>query len=524
MADRPSAGLVLLAAAALLFLCSWYSSDTMEGEWKLVDRPNIIFILSDDHAYQAIGAYGNRIAKTPNIDRIAKEGAIFQNMLITNSICGPSRATLLTGKYSHLNGYKTNSTRTPFDISQQIFPRILQGAGYQTAWIGKWHLETLPEGFDYWQVPPGQGFYYNPDFINKSKDTVHYEGYITDVITKFSLDWMNGLDKNKPFMLVIGEKATHRNWVPDLQDLGAYDAIDFPFPETFYDDYKTRTAAGKQDMNIEKTMKPDHDLKVHANYNEEELNRFTPAQKKVFQQYYDGKITAEFDKNAYAGDALVRWKFQRYMKDYLSVANSLDRNIGEILAYLDKTGLAKNTIIMYGSDQGFYTGEHGWFDKRFMYEQSLKTPFVMRYPGVVKGGIVVNQLVMNVDWAPTILDMAGVKVPSDMQGVSFLPVVSKGGKQKPWRKEAYYHYYEYPSPHRVQPHFGIRTSRYKLIRFYGPSDFWELFDLEKDPNELSNLYEDKAYLKIREDLKKKLHTVVLQYQDKEAAEILVKER
>ncbi|GLU51378.1 sulfatase family protein [Dyadobacter frigoris] len=481
-------------------------------------RPNIIFILSDDHAYQAIGAYGNKLARTPNIDRIGKEGALFQNMMVTNAICGPSRATLLTGKYSHMNGYKTNG-KIPFNTSQQMFPKLLQQNGYQTAWIGKLHLETVPGGFDYVQIPPGQGDYYNPDFINSKGDTVHYEGYLTDLVTTFSLDWLSKRDQSKPFMMVVGEKATHRNWMPDLQDLGAYDDVEFPIPTTFYDDYKTRVAAGNQDMNIAKTMKTGHDFKIHADYNDQEYNRFTPPQRKIFEQYYD-KITAEFDAKALKEDELLRWKFQRYMKDYLSTANSMDRNIGKILDYLDKTGLAKNTVVIYTSDQGFYTGEHGWFDKRFMYEQSLKTPFLMRYPGVTKPGSKINQLAVNIDWAPSILDIAGVKIPANMQGMSILPILKQDAKPDNWRSETYYHYYEYPSPHKVQPHFGTRTSRYKLIRFYGPTDFWELFDLQKDPDELTNVFENKNYKQIVKDMKIKLKRLINQYQDDEALSIL----
>lgn len=485
-------------------------------------RPNIIFILSDDHAYQAIGAYGNKLAKTSNIDRIAKEGALFQNMMVTNAICGPSRATLLTGKYSHKNGYKTNG-KIPFNTNQQMFPALLQQNGYQTGWIGKLHLETVPGGFDYVQIPPGQGDYYNPDFINLKGDTVHYEGYLTDLVTTFSLDWLSKRDQSKPFMMVVGEKATHRNWMPDLQDLGSYDDVEFPLPKTFYDDYKTRIAAGNQDMNIEKMMRPGHDFKIHADYRDQEYNRFTPAQRKVFERYYD-KMTAEFEAKNLKGDALLRWKFQRYMKDYLSTANSMDRNIGKILDYLDKTGLAKNTVVIYTSDQGFYMGEHGWFDKRFMYEQSLKTPFLIRYPGFIKPGSKVNQLAVNVDWAPSILDIAGIKIPSNMQGMSILPIVKEGKKIEKWRTETYYHYYEYPSPHKVQPHFGTRTSRYKLIRFYGPTDFWELFDLQKDPEELTNIYESKNYRQIVKDMKIKLKRLINQYKDEEALSILLKEK
>ena len=481
-------------------------------------RPNILFIFSDDHAYQAISAYGSKLAQTPNIDRIANEGALLQNCLVTNSICGPSRATLLTGKYSHQNGYKLNEKK--FDISQEIFPRLLQQGGYQTAWIGKWHLGSLPQGFDYWNILPGQGHYYNPDFINQLNDTVKASGYVTNIITRFSLDWLSQRDTSKPFCLVIGEKATHREWLPDLPDLGAFDDKVFPLPPDFYDDYAGRIAAQQQDMTIGKTMRLREDLKVHADYTKDAVyKRLSPEQKQVFAGYYEDKISREFDTHHYTGRELVKWKYQRYLKDYLSTAKSLDRNIGELLDYLDRTGLAHNTIVIYASDQGFYLGEHGWFDKRFMYEESMRTPFVIRYPGVIEPGTKLSQLVLNVDWAPTLLNFAGVPVPADMQGSSFLPLLQRQPHTS-WRQEAYYHYYEFPQPHHVFPHFGIRTQQYKLIRFYGGADSWELFDLHKDPHELHNIYHAKAAQPTVRTLRKKLAALIAQYHDDEAAIIL----
>lgn len=483
-------------------------------------RPNIIFIFSDDHAYQSIGAYGNKYAKTPNIDRLAREGALLTNNLVTNSICGPSRATLLTGKFSHMNGYKNNDN-TRFDTNQTLFSEELRKNGYQTAWVGKMHLNSLPAGFDYWNILPGQGHYYNPDFISQPNDTTRYTGYVSDFITKFSTDFIEKRDKAKPFFLIVGHKATHREWQPDLQDLGAYDNIDFPIPATFYDDYKGREAALKQDMSIDKTMRLKMDLKVGIDYEKDGLyKRLNPDQRKVFKAYYD-KITKEFEDKKLTGKALAEWKYQRYIKDYLSTANSLDRNIGKLLDYLDKTGLAKNTVVIYASDQGFYMGEHGWFDKRFIYEESLKTPFVIRYPGVVKPGSKVNQLVMNIDWAPTVLNIAGAKIPSDIQGKSFLPLLSAAQTAKvPWRKEAYYHYYEFPEPHHVHPHFGVRTDRYKLAYFYNGISSWELYDLQKDPTEVSNIYGKQENATITADLKKKLKALMVEYKDTEALKIL----
>jgi arylsulfatase A-like enzyme len=478
--------------------------------------PNIIFIFSDDHAYQAISAYGSKLVETPNIDRIAQQGAIFRNALVTNSICGPSRACLLTGKYSHINGYTLNEKR--FDVSQQLFPRILQQNGYQTAWIGKWHLGSLPQGFDYWRILNSQGQYYNPQLIGPN-DTTRMEGYVTNIITQLSKDWLENRDTAKPFFMVIGEKATHREWQPDLPDLGAYDDRNFPLPATFNDDYKGRVAAQDQDMTIDRTMRLKEDLKVHANYEKGLYGRFTPEQKKVFKAYYD-KISKEFDEKKLTGKALVEWKYQRYLKDYLATAKSLDRNIGELLDYLDKTGLSKNTVVVYASDQGFYLGEHGWFDKRFMYEESLRTPFVMQYPGVIKPGTTVNQLTLNIDWAPTFLDIAGIKVPHDIQGESFLPLLQKDAKKVSWRKDAYYHYYEFPEPHHVHPHFGIRTERYTLVHFYGDINTWELYDLKKDPGQVNNLYGTPATKALTAALKARLKALMIQYKDEEALKLL----
>lgn len=514
---------LLLSVGALFTvaaLCGAFRLISDKPSRPLKSKPNIIFILSDDHAYQAISAYGSKIAQTPNIDRLAREGTLFQNMFVTNSICGPSRATLLTGKYSHLNGFRYNGKDT-FDSRQQTFAKVLQKSGYQTAWIGKWHLGSTPVGFDYWKIPPGQGHYYNPDFIGSAGDTTQYEGYISEIITKLSLDWLTERPKDQPFMLVIGEKATHRTWVPDLQDLGRFDDTEFPLPENFDDDYAGRLAAAEQDMSIRKTMNLAHDLKVHTDYKRNvNYNRFNPEQKKAFSAYYDGKITKEWEELKAKGGDMTQWKYQRYMRDYMSTAASLDRNIGKILDYLDQTGMAENTVVVYSSDQGFYLGEHGWFDKRFMYEESFKTPFLIRYPGVTKPGSQVDRLAINIDWAPTILDLAGVKVPNVMQGRSLLPLIANETPESPWREAVYYHYYEYPLPHRVSPQLGIRTQRYKLIRFYGPRDAWELYDLSEDPNEMKNRYEQKGMEAITTSLKEQLTKLALQYHDEEALKII----
>jgi arylsulfatase A-like enzyme len=483
-------------------------------------RPNIIFIFSDDHAYQAIGAYGNRIAKTPNIDRIAAGGATFSNFMVTNSICGPSRACLLTGKYNHINGFTGNDKK--FDINQEVFTRLLKGNGYQTAWIGKWHLGTLPaDAFDYWNILPDQGRYFNPQFISQQNDTSRIEGYVTDIITDMATRWLDQQDSSKPFFMVIGHKATHRQWLPDLKDLGAYDSIQFPLPDNFYDNYKGRIAAAEQDMSIEKTMLLDYDLKVNVNYDSNWVFRDLNAdQKKAYQAYYGDKISKEYEQVKNNPKALTEWKYQRYMKDYLATANSLDRNIGRILQYLDEKGLAENTIVMYGADQGFYLGEHGWFDKRFMYEESLRTPFLMRYPALIKPGTKVDDMLLNIDWAPTILDIAQTPIPSDMQGKSFLPVLQHPRSDKPFRDLMYYHYYEFPEPHHVYPHFGVRSKKYKLIRFYGEKNFWELYDLEKDPKEMRNVYGDASYADIDKAMKKELNNLILQYKDTMAQRLM----
>ena len=484
-------------------------------------KPNILVIFSDDHTQQTISIYGGKVMVTPNIDRIAKEGAILKNTFVTNSICAPSRAVLLTGKYSHINGLIDNSPKRNFDGRQQQVQKLLSTNGYQTAWIGKWHLQTLPQGFDFWQILPDQGNYFQPDFIHVNKDTIRHKGYVTNLISDFSLNWLDKRDSSKPFFLVVGEKATHRNWMPDIQDLGAYEDVKFPMPANFYDDYTNRLAAKNQDMTVDKTMLIGDDLKIGIDYSKPGMfGRMNPEEKKAYKTYYDA-AGIEYEKVKNNPEELVKWKYQRYMKDYLSTARSLDRNIGRILKYLDSTGLAKNTIVIYTSDQGFYMGEHGWFDKRFMYEESLRTPLVMKYPGKIKPGTVVNDMVVNIDFTPTILELAGIKIPEDIQGKSFVQNVLTGKTPKNWRKSMYYHYYEYPQPHKVSPHFGVRTMQYKLIRFYGPFDAWELFDLKTDPTEMNNLYGKPGYEKITEELKAELLKLTKEYKDAEAEKIIV---
>jgi arylsulfatase A-like enzyme len=486
-------------------------------------HPNILIIFSDDHTQQAISAYGSKLMQTPAIDRIANEGVLFNNCFVTNSICAPARAVLLTGKYSHLNGLKDNSPTRRFDGSQQQVQKVLKAANYQTAWIGKWHLQSLPIGFDYWKILPDQGQYFQPDFIGMKNDTTRYKGYATNIISEFSIDWLNHRDSTKPFFLVVGEKATHRNWMPDTADLGAFDAIEFPYPANFFDSYEHRKAAADQDMTISKTMLIGNDLKIGIDYSQRGMfGRMNPAEKKVYETYYN-RIQKEYEAIKTDSIAVVKWKYQRYLKDYLATAKSLDRNIGKILSYLDSNHLVENTIVIYTSDQGFYLGEHGWFDKRFMYEESLRTPFVMRYPGVVKPGTKLDQMIVNIDFAPSIISMAGLQAPTEMQGENFLPLFTKAPLIKAWRKSMYYHYYEFPEPHHVAPHIGIRTERYKLIRFLGTSNSWELFDLLKDPTEMNNIIDQKSAQHTISELKKELLNLARKYQDDEAVEILTKE-
>ncbi|HEX2974681.1 MAG TPA: sulfatase [Bacteroidales bacterium] len=482
-------------------------------------RPNIIYIMSDDHAYQAISAYGGPlkdIAPTPNIDRIAREGVRFDRCLVTNSISGPCRAVVLTGKYSHLNGFVRNEGQAPFDGSQQTFPKLLQSAGYTTGIIGKWHLFSDPTGFDKWEVVPGQGNYYNPDFIDVNGKHIE-KGYVTEIITEKSINFLKEAGKSgKPFMLMMHHKAPHREWQPGPHELTLYKDVTFPEPATLFDDYSGRgTAEKSQDMSIASTMRIEEDLKMYKDKSKMKttgLNRMDPGQTAEWNKVYD-PIIEQFYKSELTGKDLIRFKYQRYMQDYLACIAAVDKSVGAVLDYLKESGLDKNTIVIYASDQGFYLGEHGWFDKRWMFEESYRTPLLIKWPGVTKG-TVNKDMVSNLDFAETILDMAGVKIPSDMQGMSMVPIL-KGKTPSNWRKEHYYHYYEYPAVHSVKRHYGISTERYKLIHFYYDIDEWELFDLRKDPQELKNVYNDPAYTKVKADLHKRLSALMAKYKDSE---------
>ena len=489
-------------------------------------RPNIIHIMSDDHSFQTISAYGHpisKIAPTPNIDRLAKGGIIFAKAFVENSICAPSRATLLTGKYSHQHGQTTLGKG--LDTTQIFFTELLHKAGYQTAVIGKWHLFCEPKGFDNYKILNEQGDYYNPEF--KSPETggkyVREEGYATTLITDHAIRWLDTRDKQKPFCLLLHHKAPHRNWMPEPKYLNLYENIEIPYPATLFDDYTTRTSAARtQEMSIAKDMTLSYDLKVDQLKDRDSVAwikrdwdkamvRMNPDQKAAWDAAYNPKNSA-FINAKLSGEALVKWKYQRYLKDYLRCIKSLDDQIGRVLDYLEKEGLMENTIIVYTSDQGFYMGEHGWFDKRFMYEESFRTPLIVHYPKLVKAGSKCDDLVQNIDFAPTYLDLAGVSIPEDMAGVSLRTVIS-GKTPKNWRSDIYYHYYDYPAVHMVRKHDGVRTDKYKLIHFYGEGkakdkgkdiDEWELFDMENDPLEQNNVYTNPDYNMVVESLKRRL--------------------
>ncbi len=474
--------------------------------------------MSDDHAYQAISAYGGALkdlAPTPNIDIIAANGMRFNRCLVTNSISGPCRAVVLTGKYSHLNGFVKNEGQAPFDSSQQTFPKLLQAAGYNTGMIGKWHLGSDPTGFDHWDILPGQGNYYNPDFITKDGRKV-VNGYVTELITDKSIEWIKSVKGNgKPFMLMMHHKAPHREWQPGPNELSLYKDVTFPEPSTLFDDYSGRgTAERSQDMTISKTMRLIEDLKLYPKNTTVKnvgLNRMNPEQLAAWDKVYDPIISYFYGANL-SGKELISYKYQRYLQDYLACIAAVDKSVGEVLDYLKENGLDKNTIVIYASDQGFYLGEHGWFDKRWMFEESYRTPLLIQWPGVTKPGSVNSDIVSNLDFAETMLDMAGVKVPSDMQGRSMVSIL-KGKSPKDWRTEHYYHYYEYPAVHSVKRHYGISTEQYKLIHYYYDIDEWELFDLKADPQEMRNVYNDPSYASAKADLHKRLTKLRIEYKD-----------
>jgi arylsulfatase A-like enzyme len=450
-------------------------------------RPNILFIMSDDHAAHAISAYGSVVNETPHIDRIGDEGVVLENCFCTNSICAPSRGTILTGTHSHINGVRTLDD--PFDGRQETVQGLLHDDGYQTAIVGKWHLghggHSDPTGFDYWAVLPGQGMYHNPDMYVMGQQE-KFDGYVTDIITDLSLDWLDGRDRDRPFLLFLHHKAPHRHWEPDERHATMYDDVEIPYPPTFDDDYANRSRAAR-------------DAKMR-------IDDLTP-----FDLKGDPPEGME-------GDELKRWRYQRYIKDYLACVASVDDNVGRVLDYLDAEGIAENTIVIYTSDQGFFLGDHGWFDKRFMYEESLRMPFLMRYPREIAAGTRSDAVVTNVDFAPSFLEYAGLPASERMQGRSFRGIV--GGEPEPedWPEAMYYRYWMHRDrDHHTTAHYGIRTRRYKLIYYYGdPLDAagangprtepeWELFDLAEDPMEMRSIYDDPAYAGVVRELTDELH-------------------
>ena len=513
--------LVYLFILALMFSCK-----EKEASVKPQQRPNIIYIMADDHAQQAISAYGSALSKlapTPNIDRIANEGALFKHNFCTNSLCGPSRAVVLTGKFSHINGFRMNGEH--FDGNQQTFPKLLQKAGYTTGIVGKWHLYGLPQGFDYWKILVDQGHYYNPTFIfkddtGKIADTLDVHGYATDIITDQAIEYLDKVkDSGKPFLLMVHHKAPHRNWMPALRHINKYDSVQFPLPDTYFTDHAGSLGSKQQLQTIYKDMYEGHDLKLTKKKGSPELawnpwpndfERMTPEQRKTWDSSYAAKNDAFHDAHL-SGRALAEFKGQRFLHEYLSTIASVDEDVGKLLDYLDKNHLTENTIVIYTTDQGFYLGEKGWFDKRYMYEPSLEMPLLVRYPKEIKPGTVINAMTQNLDFAETFLDYAGVDIPSDMQGKSFRPLLDGQMNDDDFRNAIYYHYYDFPAFHMVSKHYGVRTKRYKLMHFYDDIDTWELYDLKEDPEEVHNLIDDPAYDTVKAHLHKTLDSLETVY-------------
>ncbi|MDO5981853.1 sulfatase [Flavivirga spongiicola] len=517
---------------ALIFILVLSLFSCKEEPEKKQERPNILFIMSDDHAYQAISAYSNKLIETPHIDRIANEGMLFTNACVTNSICAPSRATILTGKHTHINGKIDNLT--PFDTTQVTFPQLFQKAGYQTAMFGKLHFGNNPKGVDDFMILPGQGDYINPRFITKEGDTT-ITGYVTDIITDMSINWLDKKrDPEKPFLMMYLHKAPHRSWWPSPEKFKEFTKKEFPEPSTLFDDYENRgTAAKTAEMNILTHMMYSHDSKIKPETIAEMGNvqpevpdlkrglyasygRANSLQRSQYGPILDS-INHFFKENwpTMTSKEKMKWKYQRYMQDYLACISSVDDNVGRVLNYLDDNKLAENTIVIYTSDQGFYLGEHGWFDKRFIYDESFKTPLLIRWPHKIHAGTTNDDMVQNLDFAQTFLEAANIKAPEDMQGESLMPLL-RGIDDKWTRESVYYHYYEYPGEHAVKRHYGIVTKAYKLVHFYHDVDEWELYDRKKDSQEMKNVYEDPAYADIVKTLKIKLTELRIKYKDSKA--------
>ncbi|MEK6270513.1 MAG: sulfatase [Planctomycetales bacterium] len=522
--DRSSILSFITSALVVVVLAQTVvAEETKAGTDK---QPNILFIFSDDHATHAIGAYNGLykgVDPTPHIDQLAREGMLFENSFCTNSICGPSRAVILTGKHSHKNGFMNNGNR--FDANQTTFPKLLQQCGYQTALFGKWHLKSSPQGFDIWMVLPGQGAYYNPEFLTPSGGGV-IRGHCTQIVTDLAVKWLkDGRDPDKPFLLMCQHKAPHRNWMPDFKHISLYDDTTLPEPDTLFDKWEDNAPPARhQEMEIDRHMDLHYDLFVDltAEFDgdaigerqdrsaRDNLWRMSPEQKKRWRDAYEADDAA-FHAAKLSGKDLVRWKYQRYAKNYLRCVRGVDDSVGELMATLKELGLEENTIVVYSSDQGFYIGDHGWYDKRWMYEESLKMPLIIKWPGMTKPGSRNTMMVQNIDYAETFLEAAACDADPEMQGESLVPLLA-GETPQDWRKKIYYHYYEFPSVHMVPRHYGIRTERYKLMHFY-QFDEWEFYDLEADPDELVNLYEDPAYAEKIDAMKQELIALREQVED-----------
>ena len=511
----------IIVLLSLVAGSSWARAET-----GAADRPNILFIFSDDHAPHAIGAYDGwlkSVDPTPNIDALAAQGIVFRNSFCTNSICGPSRAVIQTGKHSHKNGFMNNGNT--FDWDQQTFPKLLQKAGYTTAIYGKSHLKGKPQGYADWKVLPGQGLYYNPDMITP-EGRKRIEGHCTDVVTDLAVDWLkDGREAGKPFMLMVQHKAPHRNWMPALRHLNLYADMELPEPGTLFDKWEDNAPPARfQELEIDRHMHMNFDLFVDlvpefdgdsrkGRYDKSawrNMQRMTPRQLEAWRKAYAPRDRA-FHEADLEGKALVRWKYQRYAKNYLTCVKGVDESVGTLMETLVDLGLSDNTVVIYSSDQGFYVGDHGWYDKRWMYDESMKMPLVVKWPGVTQAGTSNDDLVQNLDYAETFLEMAGADIPDDMQGTSLVPLL-KGQTPDDWRKSVYYHYYEYPSVHMVPRHYGVRTERFKLMHFY-QFDEWEFYDLEEDPDELQNLYGDPRYAGQVKDTKVELERLRELYAD-----------
>ncbi|MEZ4961230.1 MAG: sulfatase [Saprospiraceae bacterium] len=493
----------------LLASCNNNAGQNANSE-KNSARPNIIYIMADDLTTQAISAYENGIyddiAPTPNMDRLAKEGMLFQNVMCTNAICGPSRAAILTGDYSHRNGYYKNEKGGQFDNTNWTFPQEFQKNGYQTSLFGKWHLGTEPVGFDEYCFHASnvqQGRYWDPIY-NHNGQEVEEKGYSTNLTTDFALNWLEQRNIEKPFLMLLQYKAPHRSWEPDTKYASLWDSIEMPYPSNFNDDYKGREqTAGDTEMTMDYLNRMDMKLTPPDNLQGDEKFKW------LFYGIHPGELV---QPDGMSNEEGKKWRYQRYIKDYLACVKSVDDNIGRVLEFLDKNGLAENTMIVLTSDQGFYLGEHGFFDKRFIYEESLRMPFIVRYPNRVKAGSVNNDVIANVDFAPTFLEVAGIKTDHQTQGRSFAAMLD-GNTPNNWRQSIYYHYYEFPFWHHVQPHYGIRTQDYTLAHFYYNIDKWELYDLKKDPSQMNNIIGDTAYSEVVVDLKQQLTDLQKQYGD-----------